>query len=294
MRTASLLFQSFRPIQWTKNAFILIPLLFAQKAFHYPSLLLSLQAVGIFCLMSSAIYLINDLFDLDADRLHPLKKHRPLAAGLIQPRVAKFTATVLLFSSFLWGASIGKVFILILIIYLTIQMLYNYLLKEIVILDILCVSSGFFLRVVSGAVAIRVSISHWLIICSILLSMFLALARRRNELVDLGQAEAVSHRKVLSEYNVHLLDQMVAIVTGTTLLSYMLYCISTETIEKFQTDHLIYTFPFVLYGVFRYLYLLHKKNRGGAPEKILVSDLPSIVNVILWCLSCMLIIYGVI
>ena len=294
MATARLLFKSLRPQQWIKNGFILIPLLFAQRIFHGPSLLLSLQALVIFCILSGAIYLINDLKDLEADRRHPEKRHRPLAAGLISATLAKVTAAVLLFSSLLLGLAVGRAFLLVLAIYLTIQLLYNYRLKEVVILDIFCVSSGFFLRVTSGAVAIDVSISHWLIICTVLISTFLALAKRRHELVLLGNAEAGNHRKALSSYSPLLLDQMMGVITASTLLSYMLYCISPETIEKFQTDHLIYTFPFVLYGIFRYLYLIHIKSQGGAPEKILVSDLPLAVSIILWGLFCMLIIYGVI
>jgi 4-hydroxybenzoate polyprenyltransferase len=294
MATARLLFRSLRPQQWIKNGFILIPLIFAQRVFDGPSVLLSLQALFIFCILSSAIYLINDINDLEADRQHPEKRNRPLAAGLISTRLAKVTAALLLTVSLLWGASVGRVFLFVLAIYLTVQLLYNYRLKEIVILDIFCVSSGFFLRVTSGAVAIGVSISHWLIICTVLISIFLALAKRRHELVLLGNTQAGNHRKALSSYSPLLLDQMMGVITASTLLSYMLYCVSPETIEKFQTDHLIYTFPFVLYGIFRYLYLIHIKSQGGAPEKILVSDLPMAVSIILWGLFCMLIIYGVV
>lgn len=272
----------------------MVPLVFARRVFDYPCLLKSMAAVAVFCLAAGAIYLINDLFDLEADRRHPLKRHRPLAAGLISPGLAKVTASVLLLFCLLWSAYLGQEFFLILIIYLAIQLLYNYRLKEIVILDIFCISAGFFLRVIAGAAAIHTEISHWLIVCSVLLSMFLALAKRRHELVLMGEVEAGNHRKVLSEYSPYLLDQMVAVITASTLLSYMLYCISSETIEKFGTDRLIYTFPFVLYGIFRYLYLIHKKKQGGAPEMILISDPPLLLNVVLWGLSCILIIYGVI
>lgn len=250
--------------------------------------------MGIFCLLVGAIYLINDISDVERDCRHPMKRHRPLAAGLISSRLAKVTAALLLLSSLILGAYLGLEFFLILATYLTIQLLYTYRFKEIVILDIFSVSAGFFLRIAGGAVAIQVIISHWLIICSILISMFLALAKRRHELVLLGEGEAGNHRTVLSQYSPYLLDQMMGVITGGTLLSYMLYCISPETIEKFQTDRLIYTFPFVLYGIFRYLYLIHKNNQGGAPEKVLVSDSPLLVSVVLWGMSCMLIIYGVI
>jgi 4-hydroxybenzoate polyprenyltransferase len=293
VKTVFYLFKSLRPTQWIKQGFILLPLLFAQKVFHYPSLLRSLEAIAIFCLLTGAIYLINDLVDVEADRRHPVKKYRPLAAGLISPRLVKMAAGLLLLWSLISGALVGQGFFLVLVTYLTIQLLYNYRLKDIVILDIFSVSAGFFLRVIAGAVAIQVIVSHWLIICSILLSMFLALAKRRQEIEFLGERDAGNHRIIFSQYSEYLLDQMIGVITASTLLSYMLYCISPETIEKFHTDHMIYTFPFVLYGIFRYLYLIHQKNQGGAPEKVLVSDLPLLLSVILWGLFCMLIIYGV-
>lgn len=291
MNTVFFLFQSLRPIQWIKNGFILIPLVFSQRVFYYQSLLQALATVAVFCLLAGAIYLINDLFDLESDRRHPVKKNRPLAAGLISPRLAKATATVLLFLSLFWSAYLESKLVLVLVIYIINQVLYNYHLKEIVILDVFSISAGFFLRVVAGGVAIDVDISHWLIICTILISMFLALAKRRHELLLLSQTEAVNHRKILLEYTPYLLDQMIGIITAGTLLSYLLYCVSPITIEKFGTDNLIYTFPFVLYGIFRYLYLIHKKKKGGAPERILISDLYLLAAVILWGLSCILIIY---
>jgi len=288
------IFKSLRPRQWIKNSFILIPLIFAQQVFDYQSVLRSLQAVITFCLLASAVYLINDVIDLDADRKHPVKKHRPIAAGLISPRIVITTATLLLFSSLLWGLFLGRGFIIVLIIYLSVQLAYNFSLKEKVILDIFCVSSGFFLRVVAGAVAIHVVISHWLIICTISISMFLSLAKRRNELTLLGLENAQDHRRVLSEYSPYLLDQMIGVITATTLLSYMLYCISPQIIAQFHTEHLIYTFPFVLYGIFRYLYLIHSKDRGGSPEKVLFTDLPLLASVVLWGFCCILIIHRII
>ena len=294
MKTAFYLFKSLRPKQWIKHGFILLPLLFARRVFHFPSLLGSLEAVAIFCLLVAAIYLINDLRDMESDRRHPVKRKRPLAAGLISPRLAKVAAAGRLLSSLIWGVSLRMEFLLVLVTYLTIQLLYSYCFKQVVILDIFSVSAGFFLRVVGGAVAIQVTISHWLIICTILISMFLALAKRRHELVLLGKGETGNHRTVLSQYSPYLLDQMMGVITGGTLLSYMLYCISTETMEKFGTDRLIYTFPFVLYGIFRYLYLIHNNNQGGAPENVLVSDMPLLMSVVIWGIFCILIIYGVI
>ncbi len=294
VKTSHLIFKALRPKQWIKNGFILLPLLFAQRVFDFSSLMHSLQAVAIFCMLTGSLYLINDIVDLEADRRHPVKRNRPLAAGLISPLLAKIVASPLLLFSLLWGYSNGIDLFLVVSFYLIIQLAYNYRLKEIVILDIFAISFGFFLRVIAGAVAIKVAISHWLVICTILISMFLALGKRRHELVILGKAEAGNHRKVLSEYSPYLLDQMMGVITAALLLSYMLYCISPETIEKFQTDQLIFTFPFVLYGIFRYLYLIYKKNKGGSPEEIFVSDLPLLLSVVFWGLLCMLIIYRII
>ena len=177
--------------------------------------------------------------------------------------------------------------------YVVIQVLYSFHLKHVAIIDVFCISAGFFLRIVAGALVIQVSISHWLIICSVLISMFLALAKRRSELAFLGEKNAVDHRKSLGSYSLRILDQMVAVTAGSALLSYMLYCVSAETIQKFRTNHLIYSSPFVLFGLFRYLYLIYEKGKGGAPEKVLVSDVPLGVALILWILTCVLVIYGV-
>jgi 4-hydroxybenzoate polyprenyltransferase len=284
--TVRLILRSLRPYQWTKNGFVLLPLVFAQKVFDYPQLILSVQAAAIFCAMTGAVYLINDCLDVEEDRNHPVKKYRPLAAGLISIPLAVVTAGVLLSISLAWGFWLQRDLFIVLVTYLAIQFLYNYRLRDVVILDIFCVSSGFFLRVMAGAVTIQVPMSRWLIICAILLAMFLSLCKRRHELLTLGQTEAGSHRKVLSQYSTPLLDQMIGLTTGGVLLSYLLYCTAPDTIEKFQTDRLIYTFPFVLYGIFRYLYLMHQKKEGGSPERILVHDIPMLSTIILWgCLS---------
>ena len=149
------------------------------------------------------------------------------------------------------------------------------------------------MRVIAGAVVISVPMSRWMIICTILISMFLVLSKRRYELITLGKVEAGKHRKVLTQYSPHLLDQMIAVTTGGVLLSYLLYCTSPETVKKFHTEHMIYTFPFVLYGIFRYLYLIYQKREGGSPEKIILSDHPLLASVLLWFVSCVLILYGV-
>ena len=289
MTTAKAWFNSLRPHQWIKNGFILAPLVFAQKVFSVHELVESVQAVIAFCALSSAVYIFNDLVDLEADRNHPVKRKRPLASGAVSTRLAVVTGVIFVIGAMLWGWGLGYHVFIIMGIYLVIQLLYNVRLKEVVILDIFCVSSGFFLRVMAGANAIDVPMSRWLIICSILIAMFLTLCKRRNELMILGKDKAGSHRKVLDEYDVHLLDQLIGIIAGSTLLSYLLYCLSEETMEKFHTDRLIYTFPFVLYGVFRYLYLIHHKREGGSPEKLFFSDRPLLLSVVLWGLASTLI-----
>ena len=268
-------------------------MVFAQKAFDPSSLLKGLAAFASFCLLASGVYLFNDMLDLESDRLHPVKKKRPLAAGLISSRSLRVASGLLLFFALLWGSSLGRLFFLAMLSYVVIQVLYSFHLKHVAIIDVFCISAGFFLRIVAGALVIQVSISHWLIICSVLISMFLALAKRRSELAFLGEKNAVDHRKSLGSYSLRILDQMVAVTAGSALLSYMLYCVSAETIQKFRTNHLIYSSPFVLFGLFRYLYLIYEKGKGGAPEKVLVSDVPLGVALILWILTCVLVIYGV-
>jgi 4-hydroxybenzoate polyprenyltransferase len=291
IKTLHYLILSLRPQQWIKNFFVFIPLIFSRNIFNGTSLRDSFQAFIVFCLLASATYLYNDINDIEHDQNHPTKKHRPLAAGLISKKLALITASVFLAVSLCWSVFLGRLFFIAVLSYLLIQVLYNYRLKSMVILDIFCISAGFFLRVISGAFAIKVDISHWLIICTVLISFFLTLSKRRHELSLLGNASAQNHRKVLSEYSTYLLDQMISIITASTILSYMLYCISSETINRFQTDHLIYTIPFVMYGIFRYLYLIHKKNMGGSPEKVLMTDRPLMLSVFLWGMLCISIIY---
>ena len=286
------LFQATRPYQWVKNGFVLIPLIFAKKLFDFPSLANSLQAAAIFCLVSGAVYLINDIRDVEADRRHPLKRKRPLTAGLISIRRSQVWAAVFLSSSLAWAAFLGREFMILIVGYLAVQILYNLRLKDVLFLDIFCISAGFLLRVAAGAAAIDVKVSSWLIVCTILLSLFLAVAKRKHEVLVLGERDAGNHRKVLSSYTPNLMDLMTAVACGALLLSYLLYCISGETVEKFQTDRMIFTFPFAGYGIFRFLYLIYKKNPGASPEKLFVSDAPSLANALLWSLSCLLIIYG--
>jgi 4-hydroxybenzoate polyprenyltransferase len=282
---------SLRPEQWTKNLLVFAALVFAQKLFEPAALAAATAAFAIFCGLSSVVYLINDIADRESDRQHPLKSLRPIAAGHLSVPAALAMAGVV------GAAAIGAAFLLSLRFglvasgYLALMVLYSWPLKHLVILDVLTIAIGFVLRAVAGAVAIDVMISHWLFVCTILLALFIALAKRRHELVLLADG-AISHRPILGEYSAYLLDQMIAIVAASTLVSYVFYTISPETIEKFGTSWLGLTIPFPLYGIFRYLYLVHKREGGGSPADLLINDRPLLACVTLWVAAIVLIIYA--
>lgn len=290
MKNTLHLIKSFRPGQWTKNLFIFAGLIFSQNALEPQLLWTAVAAFIVFCAVSGGVYLINDLSDLQEDKKHPVKKHRPLASGRLGVNFAAGALALLLPASLLAAWLLGRGFFAVTLIYLLLQALYSLYLKRVVILDVFSIALGFVLRVIAGAVVIDVEISSWLIICTILLSLFLALSKRRHEIETL-EDEAPEHRRVLEDYSRELLDQMISVVTASTVVCYALYTISPETVAKFGTKNLIFTVPFVLYGIFRYLYLVHKKGEGGNPENIIVSDVPLITNVLLWVASAALILY---
>lgn len=284
------LFLSLRPKQWVKNGALFAPLLFSQNLFNFALLIKVLEAFVLFSLLAGSIYIVNDLKDINEDRLHPVKRNRPLASGLIRPGWAVFFALITMLLSFFGALAISMPFFETLAGYLILQFLYNFFLKRQVILDIFSIAAGFVLRVVAGGLAIGVHLSPWLFICTTLLALFLAMAKRRHELVSLKE-EAVGHRQILKEYSPYLLDQMMGIVTATTVMSYALYTISDETIAKFHTSNLIFTLPFVLYGIFRYLYLVHQKVEGGRPEETLLTDRPLLITVLGWSLTVLFVLY---
>jgi 4-hydroxybenzoate polyprenyltransferase len=290
--TFYLLFRNMRPKQWTKNAIIFAPLLFSQNFLKAPLVLETFLACAVFCVLSGAVYIINDLLDIEQDRRHPLKCTRPLASGLLKPRTAVLFLIALLVGSALFAVSfLNWQFVLLAACYLVLQLSYSIWLKHVVIIDVFCIASGFLLRVAAGAVAIEVTFSTWLFFCTILLALFLALSKRRHELVLLEDG-AAEHRRILYEYSTDLLDQMISIVTTATLIAYILYTVSAETVAKFGSDKLKYTIPFVLYGIFRYLYLIHQKNEGGSPEKALLNDRPILLTVVLYGLAvCAVLLY---
>ena len=277
--------------QWIKNLFLFAALIFSGHLINAADLLSTIFGFFFFSFVTSGVYLFNDVTDLENDKLHPIKSKRPLPSGLLSISTAATAAVILsavgIAGSFFLQGNFGVVVSL----YLVINVLYSVKLKKVVIVDVMTISAGFVLRVVAGAVLINVPTSEWLIICTVLLSLFLGFSKRRHELTYL-ESTANSHRSVLKHYSPYFLDQMIGIVTASTVMSYALYTISEETIKKFGTNHLIYTVPFVLYGIFRYLYLVHRKEEGGNPTKLALTDLPLLVNIVLWIATASYIIYG--
>lgn len=286
----ALVLVSLRPKQWTKNLFIFAGILFSQNLFDLPLLLNAIAAYFIFCALSGAMYIINDLTDLKQDRNHPVKSRRPIASGRLSSRRATLTAIILLPLSLALSYCLEPSFFFAALAYMLLQFSYSFALKRIVILDVFAIACGFVLRVVAGAAVVAVEVSPWILICTILLSLLLALNKRRHELVTLGD-EAQMYRKVLAEYSPYFLDQMIAAVNASTVVAYALYTVSAETVTKFGTKNLVFTIPFVLYGIFRYQYLVHQKGEGGSPENMLVSDIPLLVDVFLWVLAVGIILY---
>ena len=276
-----LVFRSLRPKQWTKNVAIFAALVFSQRLFEPSFFLETLLAFFLFCFISGSVYILNDVVDLEQDKKHPQKSKRPIASGKLKPSVAIATGVIILMLATTIAFSLSFPFGMVAVSYLILQILYSFYLKHVVILDVFSVASGFVLRVVGGAEVIHVPISSWLLICTILLSLFLAMSKRRHELILL-EDNAVHHRKILYEYSPYFLDQMISVVTSSTVIAYALYTMSDETVEKFHTDNLKFTIPFVIYGIFRYLYLIHQKNEGGSPERILLTDRPLIINILLY------------
>ena len=283
--------ESLRPRQWVKNLFVFGGLLFGQQLFYPPAVWAALAAFVVFCGLSGAIYLLNDVADRDKDRLHPDKRMRPIASGRLSVRVALIAAAVLIVSGLAAAVWVSRPFALVALAYVVLLSAYSAWLKHVVIVDVLVVAIGFVLRAAAGALAIGVAISGWLLICTILLVLFLALGKRRHEVLTLEES-AARHRPILAEYSAGLLDQMIAVVTASTVTAYALYTMSPETVAKFHTSLLPATLPFVLYGVFRYLYLLYHRQLGGNPSDMVVRDRALVLNTLLWLIVVLLIIYG--
>jgi 4-hydroxybenzoate polyprenyltransferase len=290
MTVLTAIVESMRPRQWVKNLFVLAGLVFSQRLFT-ESTWIALAAFAVFCAVSGAIYLLNDVADRERDRLDPKKRERPIASGRLSVGVAIAAAVGLIAGGLVASALLARPFLITVLAYVALLVAYSAWLKHIVIVDVLVVAGGFVLRALAGAVVIAVQMSGWLLICTVLLALFLALGKRRYEYVTLDK-DAARHRPILAEYSPALLDQMIAVVTASTVTAYALYTMSPETVSKFHTHLLPATLPFVLYGIFRYLYLLYRRQLGGNPSELLFSDRALIIDAVGWICAVLLIIYG--
>jgi 4-hydroxybenzoate polyprenyltransferase len=284
------IFVSMRPSHWVKNFLIFAGLIFSQNLFSPAFFFKSLFAFVLFCGISSSVYILNDILDVKQDRLHPLKSKRPLASGELPVSSAFAFSLILGIVSVILSFYLQINFGLIVVIYFLLNLFYSLYLKQLVILDVMCVAAGFVLRALAGAVVIEVVISSWLVVCTTLLALFLGFSKRRHELILL-ENNAVEHRKILAEYSPYFLDQMIAVVTASTVVAYAFYTLSPEVMEKLGTKYMDFTIPFVLYGIFRYLYLIHQKKEGGRPTRLLLTDKPILINVVLWLIAVFLILY---
>jgi len=281
--------QLIRVKQWIKNFFLFAPLIFSHHLFDETYLLISIKAFVAFCFISSVVYIINDITDFEQDKNHPVKKNRPLPSG----KISRPTAIVISFMFFvgmmIFAYDLNLKFKIAIATYFIINLFYSFKLKQIVLLDIFFIAFGFMIRIIAGGWVIDVYISSWLILTTLFLSLFLAVTKRRSELAIIENNSTT--RKVLSDYSINFADQMATISAAGTVISYALYTVSERTKELFHTENLIFTTPFVVYGIFRYLYLVHKKNLGENPTYIVTSDVPMIINIILWILTSIAIIY---
>jgi 4-hydroxybenzoate polyprenyltransferase len=280
---------SLRPEQWTKNIIVFAALIFGQRLFDPAAVGRSLAAFLVFCALSGVVYLVNDVSDREADRLHPLKRHRPIAAGQVSVALALGAAAGIAVAAVSAAFWLRPAFGWIAAAYLALFVGYSRALKHVVIVDVLTIAIGFVLRAAAGAAVIAVPMSQWLLVCTILGALFLGLCKRRQALTLLADS-ATGHRPILEEYNPYLLDQMIGVVTASTLVAYIIYCTSPETTEKFGTTHLVLTTPFPIYGIFRYLYLVHQKG-VGSPSEVLLTDRPLLASIMLWGLAVIAIIY---
>jgi 4-hydroxybenzoate polyprenyltransferase len=281
---------SLRPRQWVKNLFVFAALIFSHRLFT-ADVVLAVGAFVVFCALSGVIYLLNDVADRERDRAHPKKRFRPVASGALPVPAALTAAFVLGAASLAASTWFGAGFLATALAYVLILGLYSAWLKHVVIVDVLTVASGFVLRAVAGGVAVHVDISGWLLICTVLIALFLALGKRRHEYLTL-EGEAARHRPILAEYSAALLDQMIGVVTASAVTAYALYTMSPETVAKFGTRLLPVTLPFVLYGIFRYLYLLYRRQLGGNPSELFLNDRALLINACLWAVAVVAIIYG--
>lgn len=272
-----------RPKQWTKNLLLFAALLFSFEEIRTETILATLLGFILFSLVAGCVYILNDFVDRDRDRQHPVKKYRPMASGQVNPTHALLFGIILLILSVGTAFMMNPLFGILCIVYFLLNVSYSFVLKHLVILDMMTIAAGFVLRAIAGGVLIQVPFTPWFLICTMLLSLFLAIGKRRNELTLL-EGNTGSHRKVLDNYSITLLDQFNTIVTTATIISYSLFTFTSD-----RTIHLMWTIPLVIYGMFRYLYLIHMKNQGGSPDRVLFEDKPILITVILYVISVVII-----
>jgi 4-hydroxybenzoate polyprenyltransferase len=285
----SVLIRALRMYQWTKNLLVLAALVFARRLIDPVDDLRALAAFAAFCMAASATYLLNDLMDLEKDRQHPEKCKRPLASGELAPWMAWVMLVALAIGSLAIAWSIRPKFLLALLFYLALTTSYSLALKNLIIVDVMTVAIGFVTRAMAGAIALDVKFSNWLVVCTLFLAMFLGFCKRRQELT-LMAGDAHHHRRVLYEYSVQYLDNLILIMAGGALITYTIYTCSPEVVVRLGTDKLYLTIPFVVYGLFRYLFLMHHRTSVGDPSRALLKDAPLGINVLLWAAACALII----
>jgi 4-hydroxybenzoate polyprenyltransferase len=283
--------KSLRPQQWSKNLLLFVGLIFSRSLFDPHNILYSFAGFAIFCAASSAIYILNDLCDFAADQQHEIKRLRPIASGALKKNLARIILAALFLFAVIGAIIVNFNFALILGIYLVLSISYSLGLKRIVILDVMIIASGFVLRAVAGAAVIGVEVSHWLVLCTSMLALLVGFGKRRHELNLLGDG-AANHRANLDEYSTMFLDSMITVCGGAAIVAYALYTMADETIARFGTRGLLFTLPFVVYGIFRYLFLIHKKQEGGDPSQLLFRDLPSFLNLLFWAATAAFVIYG--
>lgn len=280
------LLMAIRPYQWIKNFFIYLPLFFGQQFFNGSALLKTTIAFFIFSLAASTVYLINDIIDLESDRKHPVKKLRPLASGKITTLQAETTAFILgsvtVFFSFVLNIRLG----LIIVTYLALNFIYMLILKDAVIIDVFCIGAFYYLRILAGSVSGNVTLSNWIIFCTVLLALFIGFNKRRYDL-----AIASESKVIYTKYTRYFIDRIISIILASMVISYAFYTMDQQTIQRFGTPHMVYTIPFVYYGIFRYLYLVDKRNFGGDPTLVLLKDWKMQLNLLLWIVACLAIIY---
>ncbi len=281
-----------RPVEWSKNSLVFGALLFSKHLFDVQQVLPVVGAFAVFCAIASGAYVMNDIRDRDRDRQHPMKSKRPIPAGRIRYQTAAFVSAFLMLGGLAGATALSHAFAVLAALYVALQFAYTYWLKEVVILDVMAIASGFVIRAAAGGVVIGVPVSPWLMICTFLLMLFLGFSKRRHELILL-EGKATDHRASLREYSPYFLDQMISVVTASTVVAYASYTASPEVREKLGTDNLYLTIPFVLFGIFRYLYLVHQREQGGSPAQLLLADRPLLIDIFLYVVASVVLLYGV-